>query len=154
MEDNTTTPEPTLAERYNDNATIILQDKQYGQEATYEEVSVSVVESRTERLGRYSTELTNLKSNIDRVKEVVLTALEDETIEEDVAQDIARLLKFDLTREVSVSVQVSFDLTINLAVGEDLDDYIRDLQFEVSGAYGMDSEIVRDDYSIDGYDEQ
>lgn len=154
MEDNTTTPEPTLAERYNGNATIILQDKQYGQEATYEEVSVSVVESRTERLGRYSTELTNLKSNIDRVKEVVLTALEDETIEEDVAQDIARLLKFDLTREVSVSVQVSFDLTINLAIGEDLDDYIRDLTFEVSGAYGMDSEIVRDDYSIDNYDEQ
>jgi hypothetical protein len=154
MEENTATPEPTLAERYNNNATIILQDRQYGQEATYEEVTVYTVESRTTRLEKYSTELINLKDNIEKVKKVVLTALEDETIEEEVAQDIARLLKFELTREVRVSVNVSFDLTVNLAVGEDLDDFVRDLQFEVSGAYGLDSEISNEDYSIDGWDEQ
>jgi hypothetical protein len=154
MEENTETPKPTLAERYNDKTTIILKDEQYGQEPTYEEVNVYTVEGRTNRLARYSNELSNLNENVEKVKKVVLTALEDETIEEEVAKDIARLLKFELTREVSVSVQVSFDLTVNLSVGEDLDDFIRDLQFEVSGAYGLDSEIVRDDYSIDGYDEQ
>jgi hypothetical protein len=154
MEENTATPEPTLAERYNDKATIILKDEKYGQETTYEEVNAYTVEGRTDRLARYSNELRNLNDNVEKVKKVVLTALEDETIEEEVAQDIARLLKFELTREVRVMVNVSFDLTVNLAVGEDLDEFIRDLNFEVTGAYGTDSEIASEDYSIDGWDEQ
>ena len=152
--EETTTEGQSLADLYNAEAKIILADRQYGQETTYEEVTAQTINARVDRLARYSNELINLKDNIESVKNVVLVALEDETIDEEVAKDIARLLKFELTREVSVSVQVSFDLTINLEVGEDLDGFIRDLEFEVRGAYGTDSEIVREDYSIDGYDEQ
>jgi len=146
-------PQVDYRERYSENDNIVLIKSGYAENAVYQVLTSREIENQFARLANFEGRISKYNNDKDNIKNVLTTALEDETIEQEVANDIARILGIDLSRSVNVTVSVEFDLTITLPYGEDLDEVVRDLSFDVSTGYGSDAEIESEDYSVSDWNE-
>jgi hypothetical protein len=59
-----------------------------------------------------------------------LEALEDETITEDIAEAIANICGFDLTKEFELEVTVQYSVTVNARDEESAQNLIHDIDFD------------------------
>lgn len=146
-------PQVDYRDRYSERDTIVLIKSGYEDTAVYQELSSREIENQFARLNNFESRIAELNNKKDNIKLVLTTALEEETIEQEVANDIARMLGIDISRSVNVAVTVEFDLVITLPYGDDLDDVIRELSFDVSTGYGSDAEIESEDYSVNDWNE-
>jgi hypothetical protein len=146
-------PQVDYRERYSENDNIVLIKSGYAENAVYQVLTSREIENQFARLANFESRIAELNNKKDNIKLVLTTALEEETIEQEVANDIARMLGIDISRSVNVTVSVEFDLTITLPYGEDLDEVVRDLSFDVSTGYGSDAEIESEDYSVNDWNE-
>jgi len=146
-------PQVDYRDRYSERDTIVLIKSGYEDTAVYQEMSSREIENQFARLSNFESRIAELNNKKDNIKLVLTTALEEETIEQEVANDIARMLGIDISRSVNVAVTVEFELTITLPYGDDLDDVIRELSFDVSTGYGSDAEIESEDYSVNDWNE-
>jgi hypothetical protein len=146
-------PQVDYRERYSENDNIVLIKSGYAENAVYQVLSSREIENQFARLANFESRIAELNNKKDNIKLVLTNALEEETIEQEVANDIARILGIDISRSVNVTVSVEFELTINLPYGEDLDEVVRDLSFDVSTGYGSDAEIESEDYSVNDWHE-
>ena len=80
--------------------------------------------------------------------------LRDEEIDADVARDLADYFDVSLTREIQYCVQVEFTFTAELPLGDDEDDVIDHLNFEVSTGYGSSVDISDFDVNVIHSDSQ
>lgn len=74
----------------------------------------------------------------DNMHDWTITALQNERITEDVAEEIAEICGFELTKEVEVEVTVTYNLTINVPHDEDTESIVNDIDFE-SVSYNSDN---------------
>jgi hypothetical protein len=146
-------PQVDYRDRYSERDSIVLIKSGYEDTAVYQEMSSREIENQFARLSNFESRIAELNNKKDNIKLVLTTALEEETIEQEVANDIARMLGIDISRSVNVAVTVEFELTITLPYGDDLDDVIRELSFDVSTGYGTDAEIESEDYSVNDWNE-
>lgn len=87
------------------------------------------------------TERQNL---INSVKEYVIEALRDNDISETVAQTLAEICDFELTKTVTISAVVEFEVEIEVPFDTDADEVANTLEFSVDS---FDYSI--DDFSVD-----
>ena len=80
-------------------------------------------------------ELTSLRDNMH---DWTITALQNERISEDVAEEIAEICGFELTKEVEVEVTVTYNLTLQVPHDEDTESIVNDIDFE-SVSYNSDN---------------
>jgi hypothetical protein len=146
-------PQVDYRERYSENDNIVLIKSGYAENAVYQVLSSREIENQFARLANFESRIAELNNKKDNIKLVLTSALEEETIEQEVADDIARMLGIDISRSVNVTVSVEFELTITLPYGEDLDEVVRELSFDVSTGYGSDAEIESEDYSVNDWNE-
>lgn len=148
-----TDPQVDFRERYSERDTIVLIKSGYAENAVYQELSSRQIENQFARLANFESRIAELNNKKDNIKLVLTNALEEETIEKEVANDIARILGIDLSRSVNVTVSVEFELTLSVPYDEDIDDVVRDLSFEVTTGYGSEAEIESEDYSVNDWNE-
>jgi hypothetical protein len=87
------------------------------------------------------TERQNL---INSIKEYVIEALRDNDISENVAQSLAEICDFELTKTVIVTAVVEFEVEIEVPFDTDADEVANTLEFSVDS---FDYSI--DDFSVD-----
>lgn len=101
----------------------------------------------------YRSSLNAIESRRDRLKEFVISNLENDSDFEDVAQDIAAIMAFDLTKEYYFDVTVRFTGVIEGSPGQDLEEFIENMHFDMSDRYS-DIEFSVDDITVDNVDIQ
>ena len=74
----------------------------------------------------------------DNMHDWTITALENERISEEVAEEIAEICGFELTKEVEVEVTVTYNLTLQVPHDEDAESIVNDIDFE-SVSYNSDN---------------
>jgi hypothetical protein len=74
----------------------------------------------------------------DNMHEWTITALQNERINEEVAEEIAEICGFELTKEVEVEVTVTYNLTLQVPHDEDTESIVNDIDFE-SVSYNSDN---------------
>lgn len=74
----------------------------------------------------------------DNMHDWTITALQNERISEDVAEEIAEICGFELTKEVEVEVTVTYNLTLQVPHDEDAESIVNDIDFE-SVSYNSDN---------------
>lgn len=99
------------------------------------------VSAMARNIKQTSKELTELKVLVDMVKSYLMENHED--LDEH-AQEIADILDIELTREVSVTVTVEFQVELALKPNESIDDIIDNMGFSVDS-----TEEVTDYYQGD-----
>jgi len=77
----------------------------------------------------------------DSVKEYVLESLKSNEMSHDIAEALAQICDFELTKTVTVNAVVEFEVEIEVAFDVDADDVANTLEFSVDSF----------DYSIDDY---
>lgn len=85
------------------------------------------VQRVTQRDYNTAAELNRIK---DQMKDWTLEALESRDISETNAEEISEICGFELTKEVDVDVIVSYNFTVNVPVGENVEDIINDIDFD------------------------
>lgn len=147
-------PQTELRERYSERDVIVLIKSGYAENAVYQEWEARQIENQFARLSDYEGRIAKINNEKDNIKATLMTALEEETIEEEVANEIARIIGVDLSRSVNVTVTVQYDIKLNVPVGEDVDDVVTSLDFDVTASYSYDSEVEAFDFSISDWNEE
>jgi sugar-specific transcriptional regulator TrmB len=94
--------------------------------------------SRSVTIQTMKSERQNL---INTIKEYVIEALRDNDINENVAQSLAEICDFELTKTVTISARVDFEVEIEVPFDTDADEVANTLEFSVDSF----------DYSIDDF---
>ena len=81
------------------------------------------------------------QSTKDAVKEYVLESLSDNSMSHDIAEALAQICDFELTKTVTINAVVEFEVEIEVPFDVDADDVANTLEFSVDSF----------DYSIDDY---
>jgi hypothetical protein len=100
------------------------------------------IKSKDEHIQRitqrdYST-AAEMQRMRDAMHEWTLTALAEDNVTEDSANEIAEICGFELTKEVEVEVSVTYNLTLQVPYNEDVESIVNDIDFE-SVSYNSDN---------------
>ena len=85
-----------------------------------------------------------LQSVIDGMHSWTLNALEEREISESNAQEIAEICGFELTREIEVEVNVTYNLTLMVPSNMDAEEIVSDIDFD---AITYDTDMITNVYS-------
>jgi hypothetical protein len=103
------------------------KDDAYG-EVMPKTISANDVSVMARRMKRTSQELADMKLKVEHVKEYLLEAYDDLG---ESAQEIADWLDIELTKDVSVTVTVEFEVQLSVKPDEDLDDILMNLEYSM-----------------------
>jgi hypothetical protein len=113
--------EPHTLITYNEN------DDAYG-EVMPKTISANDVSVMARSMKRTSQELKDMKLKVGQVKDYLLEAYDDLG---EHAQEIADWLDIELTKDVSVTVTVEFEVQLSVKPDEDLDDILMNLDYSM-----------------------
>jgi len=102
---------------------------------------ISLQDRSSDNSQRLYSEQRSHQSTKDAVKEYVLESLKDNSMSHDIAEALAQICDFELTKTVTVNAVVEFEVEIEVAFDVDADDVANTLEFSVDSF----------DYSIDDY---
>jgi len=136
MDTPNTTPEVTLADRYDSTAVIVLNPSEYIEKSAID------LNFDLRRLDSYRSIANTQTSNIDSVRDYLIENYDDLGHH---ADEIATLLDLELIREVQYTVSMSATLTVAIRCGEDPEDLINDNLFIDSS----DTSVTVDEYNVD-----
>jgi hypothetical protein len=77
----------------------------------------------------YSTAAT-LQNLRDNMHTWTMNALEENSITETSAEEIAEICGFELSKEVEVEVSVTYTMTVNVGPNEDVEDIVNNIDFD------------------------
>jgi chromosome segregation ATPase len=108
-----------------------------------------VIQKKDEHIARMQEDLSNLSSRamtlqiernnlVNEIKEYVLESLSNDEMSDTVAETLADLCGFELTKEVEVEVTVTYNLTVQVPHDEDTESIVNDIDFE-SVSYNSDN---------------
>jgi hypothetical protein len=108
-----------------------------------------VVQKKDEYIARMQEDLSNMSTHattlqiernnlINEVKDYVLESLSNDEMSDTVAEILADLCGFELTKEVEVEVTVTYNLTVQVPHNEDTESVVNDIDFE-SVSYNSDN---------------
>lgn len=99
---------------------------------------LSLQERMSQNTQREYVSRAELVSMRDNMQDWTVTALQNEQISEDIAEEIAEICGFELTKEVEVEVTVTYNLTVQVPHNEDAESIVNDIDFE-SVSYNSDN---------------
>lgn len=136
---------PTLAERYDNSAMIIVKNTNSG-ELVYDELSPYDVNCLLTDNHLYKKKNDRLSSQIEAVKEIIIGAYEDSG-DQDSLREIAEALDIQLTKTInwSATMYVSGSIDVDIFEDFDLESELAD-NLQIS-AWSGDIEV--DDYSVE-----
>jgi len=115
--------------KYDSHATIVVNESDTAwDEAKPKLMSAQDISTGMRTSKRISQELFDIKKKIEHVKEYLLEAYDD--LGEN-AQEIADWLDIELTKDVSVTVTVEFEVQLSVKPDEDLDDILMNLDYSM-----------------------
>ena len=94
--------------------------------------------------------IRELEGKLDHVRGYILDTFEMEDYIPSVLTDIAEILDISLTRQYAVEVTVTYRGTVEIAVGQDIDDLEDQISFDfnLDNGDGWEIEIEQDDVKI------
>jgi len=100
-------------------------------QVTEKEQRIQELESHVQRVTQrdYSNR-AELVAMRDGMQEWTLEAIENETIDESTAKEIAEICNFELTKEFEVEVTVLYSMTINARNEEEAQNAVHDIDFD------------------------
>jgi hypothetical protein len=115
--------------KYDGHATIVINES----DSAWDEHKPKLMSAQDISTGirtckKFSQTIMDMKNNLSVVQEYILENYEDMGLH---AQEIADLLEIELTKEVSVTVTVEFEVQLSLKPDEDLDDIITNLEYSI-----------------------
>jgi uncharacterized protein (DUF342 family) len=102
---------------------------------------LSLQDRSSEHSQKVYTEQRSHQSTKDAVKEYVLESLSDNSMSHDIAEALAQICNFELTKTVTINAVVEFEVEIEVPFDVDADDVANTLEFSVDSF----------DYSIDDF---
>jgi hypothetical protein len=113
--------------KYDGHATIVINES----DTSWDEdkpklMSAQDISTLMRSSKKTSQELFDIKRKIEHVKEYLLEAYDDLG---ESAQEIADWLDIELTKDVSVTVTVEFEVQLSVKPGEDMDDILMNLEY-------------------------
>jgi hypothetical protein len=90
---------------------------------------------QSQALHTVKSEQKNFRNSI---REYVFEALESGDMSETVAETLADICDFELTKEVEVEVSVTYNLTLQVPYNEDVESIVNDIDFD-SVSYNSDN---------------
>jgi hypothetical protein len=108
-----------------------------------------VIQKKDEHIARMQEDLSNMstcattlqieRNNlVNEIKDYVLESLSGDEMSDTVAEILADLCGFELTKEVEVEVSVTYNLTVQVPHNEDTESVVNDIDFE-SVSYNSDN---------------
>ena len=108
-----------------------------------------VVQKKDEHIARMQEDLSNMSTRattlqiernnlVNEIKDYVLESLSNDEMSDTVAEILADLCGFELTKEVEVEVTVTYNLTVQVPHNEDTESVVNDIDFE-SVSYNSDN---------------
>ena len=108
-----------------------------------------VIQKKDEHIARMQEDLSNMSNRattlqiernnlVNEIKEYVLESLSNGEMSDTVAEILADLCGFELTKEVEVEVSVTYNLTVQVPHDEDTESIVNDIDFE-SVSYNSDN---------------
>jgi len=115
--------------KYDGHATIVINEGEFAVgEIKPKLMSAQDISTMMRGLKNTSQEFFDLKRKIEHVKEYLLEAYDDLG---ESAQEIADWLDIELTKDVSVTVTVEFEVQLSVKPDEDLDDILMNLEYSM-----------------------
>jgi hypothetical protein len=115
--------------KYDGHATIVINESDTAwDEAKPKLMSAQDISTGMRTSKRISQELFDIKKKIEHVKGYLLEAYDDLG---ESAQEIADWLDIELTKDVSVTVTVEFEVQLSVKPDEDLDDILMNLDYSM-----------------------
>ena len=99
------------------------------------------VSEKSSCIATMRTERPNL---VNEIKEYVIEALSEQDISQDVAEALANICDFELTKTITITSTVDFEIEVEVPFDVDADDVIASLEYSVDA---FDYSIT--DYSLD-----
>jgi hypothetical protein len=106
-----------------------------------DEMIISLQDRSSENSQKFYTEQRAHQSTKDAVKEYVIESLGDNSMSHEIAEALAEICDFELTKTVTVNAVVEFEVEIEVPFDVDADDVANTLEFSVDSF----------DYSIDDF---
>lgn len=115
--------------KYDSTAILIINES----DSVYDEAKPKVITAQDvstsmRSMKRTSKELMELKGKVDTVRNYLLENYEELG---EHAQEIADLLDLELTKDVSVTVTVEFEVQLSVKPDEDMDDILMNLEYSM-----------------------
>ena len=114
--------------KYDLTATIVYNesDEPWSEEPKPKVISAQDISSMGRRVKALERQVTDYKLKIGQVKDYLLEAYDDLG---ESAQEIADWLDIELTKDVSVTVTVEFEVQLSVKPDEDMDDILMNLEY-------------------------
>lgn len=92
------------------------------------------------------------ESKVERIRDYVISEMNDSDFDEDAAQTIADIMNFSLAKEHYFTVTVQFSGTVEVSPGEDAEEIISNMQYDMNDSYYTDVDFQLDDVSVESVD--
>jgi hypothetical protein len=137
MDQPTLTNEYYMTREFRENQVVALKDVIEKKDA----LIVSMQDRSSEHSQSLYKEQRSHQATKDSVKEYVLESLKDNSMSHDIAEALAEICGFELTKMVTINAVVEFEVEIEVPFDVDADDVANTLEFSVDSF----------DYSIDDF---
>lgn len=98
---------------------------------TLKDLRINDLENDVDRLSkRYDTAINRLRNIEEAMKEWTINAVKSRDISETNAEEISDIVGFELKTETEVEVNVTYYITIETEIGDDVDSIINDIDFD------------------------
>ena len=98
---------------------------------TLKDLRINELENDVDRLSkRYDTAINRLRNIEEAMKEWTINAVKSRDISETNAEEISDIVGFELKTETEVEVNVTYYITIETEIGDDVDSIINDIDFD------------------------
>jgi hypothetical protein len=110
---------------------VIATDEYFKSQIALKDERIQQLEEHIQRVTQrdYAT-AARLQAMRDGMHEWTITELENGDLTTEQAQSIADWCEFELTKEVEVTVNVEYSITVNVPAGEEVEDIINDIDFD------------------------
>ena len=137
MDQPTLTNEYYMTREFLENQVVALKDVIEKKDA----MIISLQDRSSEHSQNLFTERREHQAIINSIKEYVIEAVRDGDITAEVAEALAEICSFELTKTVTINAVVEFEVEIEVPFDADADDVANTLEFSVDSF----------DYSIDDF---
>jgi hypothetical protein len=109
-----------------------METTQYLQgQITLKDLRINDLENDIDRLSkRYDTTINRLRNIEEGMKEWTIEAVKSRDISETNAEEISDIVGFELKTETEVEVNVTYYITVETEIGDDVDSIINDIDFD------------------------
>jgi DNA primase len=147
--DNNSTPAPEFIDLNHPEGGLMLNEfttaeKLQAMTARYEEVQAQHAQAHGLHLNT-QTALRRLTDNVDHFEQALKNAIEEESIDSDLAAEFADIFDIQLEKNYEFTVTVEYTFSVTAPMSTDPDSIVESLNFNVESGYYSDGIEINDE---------